>query len=145
MKKTIFAMTVMMCVGGIALFANPSKKAQHKSRSAIECTAEKNVEKKAEKKGEKKNFRDGFDKSKTVAVSVKVKEKEGVQTIYLTLKDGKTYVADSIGKEGKKAAEVLAKRNGKKTVVSGFVNDATGVFNIIKLGGLNNSNVVDEK
>ncbi|MCR4735527.1 MAG: hypothetical protein K5829_11040 [Treponema sp.] len=82
----------------------------------------------------------------TIAATVKVVTKKNVTTIYLKLKDGKTYIADAFGKEGEKAVDILLKRNKKKAVVSGVLNEKTGVFKVIKMGNLKTiGNVVDEK
>ena len=86
-----------------------------------------------------------YENAQTFAVSVKVSEKKGVKTIYLKVRDGKTYIADAINEDANKAIELLATRNGKKAVVSGVLNPKTGVLKVIKMGGLVPSNSTDEK
>ena len=86
-----------------------------------------------------------FENVQTIAVSVKVVTKKEVSTIYLKLKNGKTYIADALGPAGDEAVQVLLRRNGKKAVVSGVLNESTGVFNIIKIGSLNTIIGGDEK
>ena len=86
-----------------------------------------------------------YEGAKTIAVTVKVTKRKNLQTVYLKLKDGSTYLADSIGPEGEKALDTLISRNGKKAVVSGFFNEKSGIFNIIKMGGLTDSDNPDQK
>ena len=83
--------------------------------------------------------------AKTIAVTIKVIKKKGIQNVTIKTKDGKTYIADSLGKDGAKAIEALVNRNGKKAVVSGYLNETTGVFNIVKMGGFNDNGNPDEK
>ncbi len=83
--------------------------------------------------------------AKTIAVTIKVIKKKGIQNVTIKTKDGKTYIADSLGKEGANAIEALVNRNGKKAVVSGYLNETTGVFNIVKMGGFNDNGNPDEK
>ncbi|MCR4733972.1 MAG: hypothetical protein K5829_03070 [Treponema sp.] len=87
-----------------------------------------------------------YENLKEIAPIVKIKGKKNAQTILLKTEDGKTYVADSIGEEGRKAIDFLEKRNNKKAILSGFLNKKTGVFTIVKYGRINNSDIgVDEK
>ena len=134
MKKTTKAFVIMAALavfGTTGLFAHPKSF----SKTGTEFHVKKNMD---------NGFKSDF---KTVAATVKVVSKKDFQVTYLKLKDGRTYIADSIGPEGNKAIQILAKRNGKKAVVSGVLNENTGVFNIVKLGGFENKHngVVDEK
>ena len=86
-----------------------------------------------------------YDGAKTVAVSIKVKNKKDGQHVMLKLKNKKTYEAKAFGEEGSSAIEKLSSRNGKKAVVSGFIDENTNAIKIIKIGGLYVPEFVDEK
>ena len=85
-----------------------------------------------------------YKDAKTVAVSIKVNKKDQTD-IKVKLNNGKVYLAESFGPEGDKAIDYLSKHNGRKAILSGFVNDQTGVFSIIKIGSLYPTNGGDEK
>ena len=86
-----------------------------------------------------------YDGAKTVAVSVKVKNKKDGQHIILKLKNKKTFEAKAFNDEGTEAIEKLLQRDGKKAVISGFIDESTGVIKVIKIGGLVEPENVDEK
>ena len=86
-----------------------------------------------------------YEGAKTVAVSVKIKNKKDGQHVMLKLKNKKTYEAKAFGQEGAAAIEKLSARDGKKAVVSGFIDENTGTIKIIKIGGLYTPEFVDEK
>ena len=126
MKKTIKTLAIMAALavfGTVGLFAQED---EVMDVTTVEIPAE-------------------FENVKTIAATVKVANKNGVTTIYLKLKDGKTYIADALGPSGDEAIKTLLKRNKKKAVVSGFLNEKTGVFNVIKIGSLKNIIGGDEK
>jgi len=86
-----------------------------------------------------------YEGAKTVAVSIKVKNKKDGQHIMLKLKNKKTYEAKAFGDEGVKALETLSKRSGKKAVISGFIDENAKTIKVIKIGGLVEPENVDEK
>ena len=126
MKKTTktFAILAALAVFGTAgLFAQPKALA---AENAVETVA-------------------SYEGAKTVAVSIKVKNKKDGQHIMLKLKNKKTYEAKAFGDEGIQALEKLSGRDGRKAVISGFIDDTNGVVKVIKIGGLVEPTNVDEK
>ena len=121
-KKTLAILTVLATFGTCGLFAqqNPYEKDEIETLAATQT-------------------------GKTIAVTIKVINKKGIQNVTIKTKDGNTYIADSLGENGAKAIDALIKRNGKKAVVSGYLNEKTGVFNIVKMGGFTDDGNPDEK
>ena len=86
-----------------------------------------------------------YEGAKTVAVTIKVKNTKDGQKIMLKLKNKKTYEAKAYNNESTEAIEMLASRNGKKAVISGYIDENNRTIKVIKIGGLVTYKNVDEK
>ena len=86
-----------------------------------------------------------YEGAKTVAVTIKVKNTKDGQKIMLKLKNKKTYEAKAYNNESTEAIEMLASRNGKKAVISGYIDENNRTIKVIKIGGLVTYENVDEK
>lgn len=133
--KTLSTIALVSVVASSAMFAAPTRRAIIEQKPVIE-TVERKMEHKVETP-KKEHF-----KIQTLTGTIKT-SKDGF--ILFETKDKQTYVVNTAKNNANHNSEDVSiksikSRNGKKLILSGFLNEETKVFTVVKIGGMNHNN-----